>query len=111
MQPLASLMQEVLHCTVVPPQWLVDIWGVLRAAHDECWWHSASSPAVRRAVQERRRAYVVGLEQSVRSLTSQVNEQLAHLHSLASNDTALRAPLQSSNMDAHAAILPVLRST
>jgi hypothetical protein len=111
MQPLGLLVQDVLHCTVVSPQCLVDVWGVLRAAHDGRRRHAVSLPALRPAVQERRRAYVVGLEQSVRSLTSQCSEQLAHLQTLASNDTALRAPLCSSTTHAHVAVLPVLRST
>lgn len=38
---------------------------------------------------------MVGLEQSVKSLTSQTGEQLTHLRSLACNYAALRTPLQS----------------
>jgi Basic region leucine zipper len=39
--------------------------------------------------KERRRGYVIGLEQSVKNLTLQINEQQGHLHSLASNSATL----------------------
>ena len=39
--------------------------------------------------KERRRGYVIGLEQSVKTLTQQINEQQGHLHSLASNSATL----------------------
>jgi len=42
--------------------------------------------------KERRRGYVIGLEQSVKRLTLQINEQQSHLHSLASNSATLCAP-------------------
>lgn len=50
--------------------------------------------------KERRLAYVVGLEQSVKSLSTQINEQLTHLHSLACNHAALRTANQA--LHAHA---------
>lgn len=46
--------------------------------------------------KERRRGYVIGLEQSVKRLTLQINEQQSHLHSLASNSATLCAPLSLS---------------
>lgn len=41
--------------------------------------------------KERRRNYIIGLEQSVKNLTLQINEQQGHLHSLASNSARLCA--------------------
>ncbi len=39
--------------------------------------------------KERRRGYVIGLEQNVKALTAQVSQQQEHLHALAANSTDL----------------------
>mmetsp|Transcript_12333 Transcript_12333/g.37131 ORF Transcript_12333/g.37131 Transcript_12333/m.37131 type:complete len:440 (+) Transcript_12333:287-1606(+) len=53
--------------------------------------------------KERRRGYVIGLEQNVKALTAQITEQQEHLHTLAANSTSLGAANQQ--LSEHASTL------